>query len=102
MSLARTNRWAGTGATPQTNAGPSRVAGTNCPSWCGTPRSSMVHHTTPSEYQLRIRGADSRWAAAAPIVSAFEDLRYGERAPDLDTVARARDALRAVEAVVRT
>ena len=57
---------------------------------------------TPSEHQLRITGADPLWAAAAPIVSAFEDLRYGERAPDLDTVARARDALRAVEAVVRT
>jgi hypothetical protein len=57
---------------------------------------------TPSEHQLRITGADPRWAAASPIVAAFEDLRYGERLPDLDTVARARDALRAVEAVVRT
>ena len=57
---------------------------------------------TPSEHQLRITGADPRWAAASPIVSAFEDLRYGERVPDPKTVARARDALRAVEAVVRT
>jgi hypothetical protein len=57
---------------------------------------------TPSEHQCRITGADSRWAAASPIVAAFEDLRYGELSPDLDTVARARDALRAVEAAVRT
>ena len=57
---------------------------------------------TPSEHQLRITGADPRWAAASPIVAAFEDLRYGERIPELTTVARARDALRAVEAVVRT
>ena len=57
---------------------------------------------TPSEYQLRITGADQRWAAAAPIVAAFEDLRYGEVAPDDDTVTRARAALRAVEAAVRT
>ena len=57
---------------------------------------------TPSEHQRRITGADPRWAAASPIVAAFEDLRYGELAPDLDTVVRARDALLAVEAAVRT
>ena len=57
---------------------------------------------TPSEHQLRIAGADPRWAAASPIVAAFEDLRYGELAPDQATVARARDALRAVETAVRT
>jgi len=57
---------------------------------------------TPSEHQRRITGADPRWAAASPIVAAFEDLRYGERMPDVDTVVRARDALRAVEAAVRT
>jgi uncharacterized protein DUF4129 len=57
---------------------------------------------TPSEHQRRITGADSRWAAASPIVAAFEDLRYGELAPDHATVARAREALRAVEAAVRT
>ena len=57
---------------------------------------------TPSEHQRRIAGADPRWAAASPIVAAFEDLRYGELAPDVDTVVRARDALRAVEAAVRT
>ena len=57
---------------------------------------------TPSEHQRRITGADSRWAAASPIVAAFEDLRYGELAPNAGTVARARDALRAVEAAIRT
>jgi len=57
---------------------------------------------TPSEHQMRIAGADPRWAAASPIVAAFEDLRYGELAPDQATIARARDALRAVEAAVRT
>ena len=57
---------------------------------------------TPAEHQIRIAGADPRWAAASPIVAAFEDLRYGELAPDLATVARARDALRALEAAVRT
>jgi hypothetical protein len=57
---------------------------------------------TPSEHQRRITGADPRWAAASPIVVAFEDLRYGERVPDNAAVARARDALRAVETAVRT
>jgi uncharacterized protein DUF4129 len=57
---------------------------------------------TPSEHQRRITGVDPRWAAASPIVAAFEDLRYGEQMPDVDTLVRARDALRAVEAAVRT
>ena len=57
---------------------------------------------TPSEHRIRIAGADPRWAMASPIVAAFEDLRYGEIDPDEATVARARDALRAVEAAVRT
>ncbi|MDQ2915418.1 MAG: DUF4129 domain-containing protein [Chloroflexota bacterium] len=57
---------------------------------------------TPSEHHRRITGADPRWAAASPIVMAFEDLRYGELPPDRNTVARAREALRAVEAAVRT
>ncbi len=57
---------------------------------------------TPSEHQRRITGTDPRWSAALPIVAAFEDLRYGEQVPDPDTVVRARDALRAVEAAVRT
>jgi hypothetical protein len=57
---------------------------------------------TPSEHQHRMSVADPRWSAAAPIVAAFEDLRYGDVPPDVSTVARARDALRAVEAAVRT
>jgi hypothetical protein len=57
---------------------------------------------TPSEHQRRIASADPRWGAASPIVAAFEDLRYGELAPDDATVARARDALRTLEAAVRT
>ena len=57
---------------------------------------------TPSEHRIRIAREDPRWAMASPIVAAFEDLRYGEIDPDEATVARARDALRAVEAAVRT
>ena len=57
---------------------------------------------TPTEHHRRITGADPRWAAASPIVAAFEDLRYGELGPDRATVVRAREALRAVEAAVRT
>ena len=57
---------------------------------------------TPSEHQRRITGADPRWAEASTIVAAFEDLRYGEQVPDANTVVRARDALRVVEAAVRT
>jgi uncharacterized protein DUF4129 len=57
---------------------------------------------TPAEHHIRITGADRRWSAASPIVAAFEDLRYGDLAPDRDTLARARDALRALEAAVRT
>jgi hypothetical protein len=57
---------------------------------------------TPAEHQRRIAGANSRWAAAAPIVAAFEDLRYGERPPEGDTVERARQTLRDLEAATRT
>jgi len=57
---------------------------------------------TPSEHQLRVAGKDARWAAASPIVAAFEDLQYGELVPDQATVARAREALSALEAAVRT
>jgi hypothetical protein len=57
---------------------------------------------TPAEHQRRLAGADPRWDAAAPIVSAFEDLRYGEVAPDHATVSLTRAALKALEAAVRT
>jgi hypothetical protein len=100
---------------------PRRSAGRHAPREDGTPAAALrliywrllaladrtgrgwrAAAETPSEHQLRIAGADPRWAAASPIVAAFEDLRYGELAPDQATVARARDALRAVEAAVRT
>jgi len=57
---------------------------------------------TPSDHQIRVAGKDPRWVAASPIVSAFEDLRYGELVPDQATVARVREALTALEAAVRT
>jgi hypothetical protein len=57
---------------------------------------------TPSEHRRRIVAADARWTGASAIVAAFEDLRYGDVPPDRETVARAREALRALEAAVRT
>jgi hypothetical protein len=57
---------------------------------------------TPAEHHRRIADADARWAAAAPIVAAFENLRYGDEAPDGSTVSGARAALRSLEAAVRT
>ena len=57
---------------------------------------------TPAEHQRRVAAADPHWALATPIVSAFEDLRYGEALPDRATVARARAAFRDVEAALRT
>ena len=57
---------------------------------------------TPSEHHRRITGIDQRWAAASPIVAAFEDLRYGEVVPNDADLARARDALRAMETAART
>jgi hypothetical protein len=38
------------------------------------------------------------WSAAGTIVRAFEDLRYGEQDPSPDTVERAREAYRGMEA----
>jgi hypothetical protein len=52
---------------------------------------------TPAEHLARIANADARWSAGDPLVHAFEDLRYGEVAPDAATVDRARVALRALE-----
>ena len=37
------------------------------------------------------------WAGAAPIVRAFEDLRYGNEDPAPETLERAREAYRALE-----
>ena len=52
---------------------------------------------TPAEHERRARLADPRYAAARPLVRAFEDLRYGGRDPDPETLATARAALAAVE-----
>jgi hypothetical protein len=57
---------------------------------------------TPDEHARRLVLADARWGEAAPIVVAFDELRYGEIAPDAATVGRARAALRALEASLRT
>jgi hypothetical protein len=56
---------------------------------------------TPSEHQSRIASATPMWADAAPIVRAFEDLRYGEEIPAPDTLERARAAYRALETRLR-
>ena len=58
-------------------------------------------HETPAEHDLRNRATTSAWDAAAPVVRAFEDVRYGESEPQPDAVARAREALRSAEASVR-
>jgi hypothetical protein len=56
---------------------------------------------TPAEHLARIAGEDARWSAGDPLVRAFEDLRYGEAAPDAPALERARVALRALEAARR-
>ena len=52
---------------------------------------------TPAEHHSRIASATPIWAAGAPIVRAFEDLRYGEEVPSSETLERAREAYRALE-----
>ena len=52
---------------------------------------------TPAEHLARIRSQDGRWSAGDPLVHAFEELRYGEAAPDAATLDDARGALRALE-----
>lgn len=56
---------------------------------------------TPLEHERRIASADARWREAGAIVRAFEELRYGEIGPDAAAVARARAALRVLEAPPR-
>jgi hypothetical protein len=56
---------------------------------------------TPAEHLARIAGRDTRWSAGDPLVHAFEDLRYGESAPDAATLDHARVALRTLEAARR-
>jgi len=58
-------------------------------------------YETPSEHAARITGVAPAWAEAAPIVRAFEDLRYGEASPSVETVGRARDAYHALEKRIR-
>ncbi|MEX2047487.1 MAG: DUF4129 domain-containing protein [Chloroflexota bacterium] len=52
---------------------------------------------TPAEHLARITGGDARWSAGDGLVRAFEDLRYGESAPDAATLDHARLALRTLE-----
>lgn len=54
-------------------------------------------HETPAEHLARIKAGDARWSAGDPLVHAFEDLRYGDTAPDAATLEGARTALRTVE-----
>lgn len=53
---------------------------------------------TPAEHHARLVAGDGGWREAAVVVRAFEDVRYGDVDPDAATVARARDAVRALEA----
>lgn len=52
---------------------------------------------TPAEHLARIASEDARWSAGDRVVHAFEDMRYGEAAPDAATLDHARVALRTLE-----
>jgi hypothetical protein len=52
---------------------------------------------TPAEHSGRLGAAGERWLAAAPLVRAFEEVRYGEIEPEEGTVVAAREALKRVE-----
>ena len=52
---------------------------------------------TPAEHHQRALRAAPGHGAATGLVRAFEDLRYGERDPDEETVAAARSALASLE-----
>jgi hypothetical protein len=58
-------------------------------------------HETPAEHLARITSEDARWSAGDALVHAFEDMRYGEAAPDATTLDHARVALRTLEAARR-
>ncbi len=58
-------------------------------------------HETPAEHGARIGAAAPSWNEGAPIVHAFEDVRYGELTPDPATVAGTREALRRLEGAIR-
>jgi hypothetical protein len=52
---------------------------------------------TPAEHSGRLLAAGERWRAAAPLVRAFEEVRYGEMEPDEGAVVTAREALKRIE-----
>lgn len=54
---------------------------------------------TPAEHEARLVGTAAKWRDAAPLVRAFETLRYGDRDPAPADIERAREALRRVEGV---
>jgi hypothetical protein len=58
-------------------------------------------HETPAEHLARIANEDARWSAGDDLVRAFEDMRYGESAPDAATLDHARVTLRTLEAARR-
>jgi hypothetical protein len=58
-------------------------------------------HETPAEHLARIANEDARWSAGDPLVHAFEDMRYGDAAPNAVTLDHARVVLRTLEAARR-
>ena len=58
-------------------------------------------HETPAEHLARIASEDARWSAGDDLVRAFEDMRYGEAAPDATALDHARVALRTLESARR-
>ena len=53
---------------------------------------------TPAEHHERAKRQGPRFVAAAVVVRAFEELRYGERDPDASTLEAAHAAIGAIEA----
>lgn len=49
---------------------------------------------TPGEHWQRLRREDHRWAAAGPVVAAFERVRYGEAEPSVEALEAARSGYR--------
>jgi len=56
---------------------------------------------TPAEHHSRAVSLDTRWREAEPLVRAYEDLRYGDIAPEPALVERAKTALRVLENATR-
>ncbi|MDE3192677.1 MAG: DUF4129 domain-containing protein [Chloroflexota bacterium] len=53
---------------------------------------------TPAEHERRLLAFAEGWREASAVIRAFEELRYGERAPEAAVVERAAQALARVEA----